>query len=111
VAVAIVPADGAAPTELKRWVADDHDVRNDAEIAAAIGAFADEHGAKTIVVADRIIGCPRGGRSAFGHPGYGGTGFTPSPFELRRCRRRAGLPSRSSTEVRIEPKLSEGWWT
>lgn len=58
VAVAIVPADGAAPTELNRWFADDHDVRNDAEIAAAIGAFVDEHGAKTIVMADRIIGCP-----------------------------------------------------
>jgi hypothetical protein len=58
VAVAIVPTDGAEPTELKRWFADDHDVRNDAEIAAAIGAFADEYGAKTIVMADRIIGCP-----------------------------------------------------
>jgi hypothetical protein len=58
VAVAIVRADGVEPTELNRWFADDHDVRNDAEIAAAISAFADEHGAKTIVMADRIIGCP-----------------------------------------------------
>jgi hypothetical protein len=58
VAVAIVPADGADPTELQRWFADDHDVRDDVDIVMAISAFADEHGAKTVVVADRIIGCP-----------------------------------------------------
>lgn len=28
-AVAIAPADRAEPTELKRWFADDHDVRDD----------------------------------------------------------------------------------
>lgn len=36
VAVGIVPAEGAAPTELKRWLADDHDIRDDVETASAI---------------------------------------------------------------------------
>jgi hypothetical protein len=58
VAVAIVPADGAEPTELNRWLADDHDVRNDTAVAAAIRAFVDEHRAKTVIMTDRIIGCP-----------------------------------------------------
>ena len=58
VAVGIVPAEGREPTELNRWSADDHDVRDDLAIATAIGAFIDEHGAKTVVMADRIIGCP-----------------------------------------------------
>lgn len=58
VAVGIVPTEGAEPTELERWFADDHDVRDDMEINRAILEFVGRHGAKTVVLADRIIGCP-----------------------------------------------------
>jgi len=57
VAVGIVPRDGAEPTELERWFSDD-DVRNDLAINKAILEFVRRHGAKTVVVADRIMGCP-----------------------------------------------------
>jgi hypothetical protein len=57
-AVGIVPAEGAEATELERWVSDQGDVRDDANINAAIMTFLEQHGTKTVIVADRIIGCP-----------------------------------------------------
>jgi hypothetical protein len=33
-------------------------VRNDPEITEAIVRFIERHGAKSVIVADRIIGCP-----------------------------------------------------
>ena len=58
VAVGIVPAEGAAADPLERWFSDDHDVRWDPIIGEHILAFIREHEAKTVVMADRIIGCP-----------------------------------------------------
>ena len=58
VAVGILPVEGVDATELERWFSDDHDVRDDVDIATAILKFVEQHGAKTVVVADRIIGCP-----------------------------------------------------
>lgn len=58
VAVGIVPTDGGEVTELDRWLSDEHDVRDDVEIASAIQSFIEQHDAKTVVLADRIIGCP-----------------------------------------------------
>ena len=58
VAVGIVPSDGAEPTDLKRWLSEQGDVRDDVETAAAIREFVDQHGVKTVVMTDRIIGCP-----------------------------------------------------
>ncbi len=58
VAVGVVLTEGAEPVELKRWLSDDQDVREDVSIAGAIGAFIANHGAKTVIMADRIIGCP-----------------------------------------------------
>jgi hypothetical protein len=58
VAVAIVPREGMAPTELERWRSDDHDVRDDVEIAAAISEFIGGHDANSVVMSDGIIGCP-----------------------------------------------------
>lgn len=58
VAVGIVPREGAEPTELERWFSEKDDVRDDLDIAGAIQAFIERKGAKTVVVADRIIGCP-----------------------------------------------------
>jgi hypothetical protein len=58
VAVAIVPTDGAEPTDLKRWFSEQRDVRDEVEIAAAIHEFVNHHGVKTVIMTDRIIGCP-----------------------------------------------------
>jgi hypothetical protein len=58
VAVGIVPTEGAEPIELERWVSDQGDVRNDMDITTAILKFVEQHGARTVVMAERIIGCP-----------------------------------------------------
>ena len=58
VAVGIVPADGAEVSDLERWFSHDSDVRDDVDIAAAVQKFIEQHGAPTVVLADRIIGCP-----------------------------------------------------
>jgi hypothetical protein len=58
VAVALLRTEGAEPADLERWFSDDHDVRDDADIQAAIQNFIETRGAKTVIVADRIIGCP-----------------------------------------------------
>jgi len=58
VAVGIVPTEGAEPTELERWFSDEGDVRDNADITAAMMTFLERNGVKSVVVADRIIGCP-----------------------------------------------------
>jgi len=58
VAVAILPAQRAAATDLKRWFSDGGDVRDDLDIAAAIETFIEKSGASSVVIADGIIGCP-----------------------------------------------------
>lgn len=58
VAVGIVPAEKADATDLERWFSETGDVRDDLDIASAIQQFIEQHGAKSVVVPDRIIGCP-----------------------------------------------------
>jgi hypothetical protein len=59
ITVGIVPTEDAEATELRRWLAKDlTDVRNDAEVAEELLAFITEAGAKSVVMTDRIIGCP-----------------------------------------------------
>jgi hypothetical protein len=58
VAVGIVPAEGAQADPLRRWFATAGDARKDATIGEEILSFIREHGAKAVVVTDRIIGCP-----------------------------------------------------
>ncbi|MDP6515718.1 MAG: hypothetical protein QF926_03710 [Alphaproteobacteria bacterium] len=57
-AVAIVAREGAEPTALERWFAEDGDVRNDARMGAEVLRFIENHDVKTVVMTDRIIGCP-----------------------------------------------------
>ena len=59
VAVAIVNAEGAEPGALQRWFAEEGDVRADPAIASEIHQFVRDHGAKSVVTTDRIIGCPQ----------------------------------------------------
>ena len=57
-AVGIVPAEDAEATDLRRWFSEGADIRNDAGVAEEVLAFIDAAGAKSIVMTDRIIGCP-----------------------------------------------------
>ena len=57
VAVGVVLTEGAEPAELERWFSES-DVRDDADITAAIMTFLERHGVKSVVAVDRIIGCP-----------------------------------------------------
>ena len=56
--VGIVPAEDAEATDLRRWFSEGADIRNDAGIAEEVLAFIDAAGARSIVMTDRIIGCP-----------------------------------------------------
>ena len=57
-AVAIVDAEGAEPSALQRWFTEKGDVRTDPVVASEILQFVRDHGAKSVVMTDRIIGCP-----------------------------------------------------
>lgn len=57
VAVGIVTYEDAEAEPLERWFSD-RDVRRDPEIGEEIRAFIEKHKAKTVAMADRIIGCP-----------------------------------------------------
>ena len=56
--VGIVPAEGAEVTDLRRWFSEGADIRDDAGVADEALAFIDTAGATSIVMTDRIIGCP-----------------------------------------------------
>lgn len=58
VAVGVVLAEGAEPAVLERWFAEDRDVRSDSSIGLQISEFIARHGVKSVVMADRIMGCP-----------------------------------------------------
>src|SRR5215469_7503737 len=56
--VGIVPAEGADVTDLRSWFSERTDIRNDPGVAEEVLAFIDAAGARSIVMTDRIIGCP-----------------------------------------------------
>ena len=56
--VGIVPAEHAEATDLRRWFSEGADIRNDAGVAQEVLAFIEAAGARSIVMTDRIIGCP-----------------------------------------------------
>jgi hypothetical protein len=58
VAVGIVTREDAAPDIMEKWQSAEHDLRYDDEIGFAIIAFLREHKVLSVVMADRIIGCP-----------------------------------------------------
>ena len=58
VAVGIVVAEGAEPSILERWFSTDSDVRTDPANGLEILNFIEAQGVKSVVMADRIIGCP-----------------------------------------------------
>ena len=58
VVVGIVPSEDADADPLKSWTSEGDDVRKSREILGEILAFLDEHAPKSVVMTDRIIGCP-----------------------------------------------------
>lgn len=56
-AVAIVDAEEADPSALQRWFSEEGDVRTDPAVGNEILEFVRDHGAKSVVMTDRIIGC------------------------------------------------------
>jgi len=54
----IVPAEHAEAADLRRWFSEAADIRYDAGVAEEVLAFIDAAGARSIVMTDRIIGCP-----------------------------------------------------
>jgi hypothetical protein len=57
--VGIVPAQGAEPTDLRRWLSEGQaDIRADNRVTEEVLAFITEAGALSVVMPDRIIGCP-----------------------------------------------------
>ena len=58
VAVGIVPYENAEPSNLKRWFNEDTDIRKDRITNEEIIEFVKENETKSVVMADRIMGCP-----------------------------------------------------
>ncbi len=58
VAVGIVEREGAEPEILESWHSEDRDVRYDDEIGFGIVEFIRAHSVLSVVMVDRIIGCP-----------------------------------------------------
>ena len=58
VAVGIVPGENQETTALERFFSEKGDVRFEREIGEAILDFIRRHGARSVVMADRIMGCP-----------------------------------------------------
>jgi hypothetical protein len=58
VAVGVVDREGADPSRLERWYSTEGDVRTDPSIEAAVIEFITQHGVKSVVISDGLIGCP-----------------------------------------------------
>ena len=56
--VGIVLAENQEVVELKRWFAEQGDVREDVRVAEEVLAYMDEFGVRSVAMVDRIIGCP-----------------------------------------------------
>lgn len=58
VAVGIIRGENEEPSHMKRWYTETTDIRRDREVNLEILEFIKEQGAKSVVIADRIMGCP-----------------------------------------------------
>lgn len=58
VAVGIIPGEDQEPIAMERWVSAGGDLRRDHEVNEKILLFIRSQRAKSVVLADRIIGCP-----------------------------------------------------
>jgi hypothetical protein len=58
VAVSVVPDARNQPDLLERWFSEGTDIRHDSVIGDKVSSFLRQHRVLSVVVADRIIGCP-----------------------------------------------------
>jgi hypothetical protein len=58
VVVSIIPAEYADVGEMRDWQIVHGDVRKNPEIAVEMLGFMESHGAKSVVMADGLMGCP-----------------------------------------------------
>ncbi len=58
IAVGIVGSEGAEPSEMRRWFVEEGDIREDMDIQQELVTFIRSRGVLSVVMADRIIGCP-----------------------------------------------------
>lgn len=56
--VGIILEEDGEVDALQRWFNESSDIRLDARVAEEIVAFLEQHGAKSVVTPDRILGCP-----------------------------------------------------
>jgi hypothetical protein len=56
--VGIVPAEDSEVTDVRRWLSEGSDIRNDVDVTEQVLAFIADTGAKSVVMTGRIIGCP-----------------------------------------------------
>lgn len=58
VVVAIIRSEAAEPEPLQKWRSESGDTRTEGDIMEAILAFLQKHAVRSVVLVDRIIGCP-----------------------------------------------------
>ena len=58
VSVGIIRTEGEDPVALERWISEKVDVRNEHAILENVLKFVRAHGAKSVAMVDRVIGCP-----------------------------------------------------
>jgi hypothetical protein len=58
IVVSIVSDEGREPDPLERWFSEDTDVRNNPAIGEKVVAFLKQHGARSVIATDGLIGCP-----------------------------------------------------
>lgn len=58
VVVGITAAEGAEVDPLQRWYSPDQDARKSPQLLKTVLHFLEEHGVKSVVMPDRLLGCP-----------------------------------------------------
>ena len=58
VVVGITPAEGSDVEILERWYSPDQDARKNPQILKIVLHFLEAHGVKSVVLPDRLLGCP-----------------------------------------------------
>ncbi|MFM8689815.1 MAG: hypothetical protein ACKODF_01370 [Candidatus Limnocylindrus sp.] len=58
VVVGITAAEGSAVEPLERWYSPDQDARKNPEIMKTVLHFLEANGVKSVVMPDRLLGCP-----------------------------------------------------
>src|SRR5258708_823203 len=90
IAVSIIPDERKPPDVLERWFSEDIDVRHDPVVGEQIQPFLRQHQARSVVVTDRVIGCPHEDHSCPHCPYWAAA--TASPMNASANRTRGFLP-------------------